>query len=144
MEAVTATAPRPGTGTPVSGFAAHMARIPPEHRAAATDLALAAVGWGRELGYRDGQADAAVALAGIEDHREAAGRWRRFAATVRRIIESEQDPAGRMRRVMREIADDQRFIREARARQATRPWALSPLEACVLRRARFADPGDDA
>jgi hypothetical protein len=43
---------------------------------------------------------------------------------------------------MAEIAADQKFMREARKKLATRPGELTPLESCALRRIRLADPGD--
>ena len=45
---------------------------------------------------------------------------------------------------MAEIAADQKFMAEARKKRAEKPGALSPLEACALRRIRLADPGEAA
>jgi hypothetical protein len=97
-----------------------------------------------QRGLADGRARACVALAGIEERYAEIAWWREYSARVRRIIQAETDPSARMRQVMAEIAADQRFARDARTRLATRPWTLSPLELCVLRRIRLADPGDAA
>jgi hypothetical protein len=97
-----------------------------------------------QRGFAAGRAAASVALAEIEERYAEIAWWREYAAKVQRIIQAETDPSARMRQVMTEVAADQRFARDARMRLATRPWALSPLESCVLRRIRFADPGDDA
>jgi hypothetical protein len=93
-------------------------------------------------GYEAGRAAACVALAEIEHRREAAAWWREWAATLRRIIGNDTDPSARVNQVMAEIAADRKFMRQARARLAARPWELSPLESCALRRIRLADPGD--
>ena len=94
-----------------------------------------------QRGYSDGRAAACVAIAGIEEHYAEISRWREWSATLRRIIAAEADPSARMRQVMAEIAADQKFLREARAKLAEKPGAL-PLESCALRRVRLADPGD--
>ena len=97
-----------------------------------------------QRGFADGRATACVALAELEEHYAEIAWWREYAARLQRIIRAETDPSARMRQVMAEIAADQRFAREARAKLATKPGALSPLESQVLRRIRLADPGDAA
>ena len=84
-----------------------------------------------ERGFVDGRACACVALAEMEHRREAVAHWRECAATLRRIIQNNADPSVRMRQVMAEIAADQKFMRDARARLATKPWTLRPLEWCA-------------
>lgn len=105
---------------------------------------LAAERTGYQRGFADGRAAACVALAEIEEHYAEVAWWREYAAKVRRIIQAETDPSARMRQVMAEIAADQKFARDARKRLATKPGSLTPTESCVLRRIRFADPGDTA
>jgi hypothetical protein len=95
-------------------------------------------------GYDAGRADACVTLAEITDRETQVAWWRSFAAATRRIIQAETDPAARMREVMAEIHEDQKFVREARVRQATKPGSLRPAESSVLRRIRYLDPGNDA
>jgi len=95
-----------------------------------------------QRGFSDGRAS--VALAEIEERYTQAAWWREYSATLRRIIQAETDPSPRMQRVVREVAEDQRFLRDARARLAAEPWKLTPLESCALRRIRLADPGDAA
>jgi len=93
-------------------------------------------------GFNDGRAVACVALAEMEQRRESVAWWREWSAKLQRIIQNNDDPSVRMRQVMAEIQADQQFMREARRKRATKPGALSPLEACALRRIRLADPGD--
>jgi hypothetical protein len=95
-----------------------------------------------ERGFADGRACACVALAEMEQRRESVEHCREWAATLRRIIQNDADPSSRMNQVMAEIAADQKFMRDARAKLSTKPWTLSPLESCALRRIRLADPGD--
>ena len=97
---------------------------------------------GYERGFNDGRATACVALAEMEHRHQAVAWWREWSARLRRIIQNDIDPSVRMNHVMAEIAADQKFMRDARAKLATKPWALSPLESCALRRIRLADPGD--
>jgi hypothetical protein len=97
-----------------------------------------------QRGVDDGRAAACVAIAGIEEHYAQIAWWREWWGRVRRIIQNNDDPSVRMNQVMTEIAADQKFAAEARKRQAGKPWELSPLESCVLRRVRGADPGDAA
>ena len=94
-------------------------------------------------GFNDGRAEACVTLAMMEDRYQAVTWWRSWSAKLQRIIQNNDDPSVRMRQVMAEIDADQQFMRDARARLATRPWMLSPLEWCALRRIRLADPGDN-
>jgi hypothetical protein len=93
-------------------------------------------------GFADGRAVACVTLAEMEQRRESVAWWREWETTLRRIIQNDTDPSVRMNQVMAEIAADQKFMRDARARMATKPGTLSPLEWCALRRVRLADPGD--
>lgn len=93
-------------------------------------------------GFADGRACACVALAEMEDRYQSVAWWREWPATLRRIIQADTDPSARMNQVMAEIAADQKFMREARRKLATKPGALSPLEWCALHRVRLADPGD--
>jgi hypothetical protein len=102
----------------------------------------AGLGHGHELGFSDGRAAACVALAELEQRRESVEHWREWSDKLRRIIQNDTDPSVRMNQVMAEIAADQKFMRDARARLASKPWTLSPLEWCALRRVRLADPGD--
>jgi hypothetical protein len=99
-------------------------------------------------GFDDGRARACVALAEIEEHYTEIAWWREWWARVARIIQAETDPSTRMRQVMAEIAADQKFARDARKRlaelRAGKPRNLSPLESCVLRRIRGADPDEAA
>ena len=95
-----------------------------------------------ERGFADGRAVACVTLAEMEQRREAVAWWREWSAKLQRIIQNDADPSVRMRQVMAEIAADQKFMRDARKKRATNPGALSPREACALRRIRLADPGD--
>jgi hypothetical protein len=95
-----------------------------------------------QRGFADGRTAACAAVAEIEEHYAEIAWWREYAARVARIIQAETDPSARITRVMREIAEDQRFVREARVRLAREPGKLTTLESCVLRRIRFADPGD--
>ncbi len=95
-------------------------------------------------GFNDGRAHSCVQLAEIEERRESIAWWRAWAAMLRRIIQNGADPSIRMGQVLAEIAADQKFIRDAQARLAAKPWTLSPLEWAVLRRVRLADPGDNA
>ena len=97
-----------------------------------------------QRGFADGRAIACVALAEIEEHYAESAWWREYSSRLQRIIQADTDPSVRMRQVMAEIAADQKFARDARARLATKPWTLTPTESCVLRRIRFTDPGDDA
>lgn len=97
-----------------------------------------------QRGYDDGRAAACVALAEIEEHYGQIAWWRQWWAKVARIIQAETDPGARLTRVLREIAEDQRFVREARKTRAEKPWRLTTLELCVLRRLRGADSGDAA
>jgi hypothetical protein len=94
-------------------------------------------------GFNDGRAHACVALAEMEEWRESIAWFREWSAKLQRIIQNDIDPSVRMNQVMREIADDQQFMRDARIKLAGKPWRLSPLEACALRRIRLADPGDN-
>lgn len=96
-----------------------------------------------QRGFDDGRATACVALAEMEERRESVAWWREWDRQLRRIIQNDTDPSVRMNQVMAEIAADQKFMRDARARLAAKPWALSPLEWCALRRIRLADPGDN-
>jgi hypothetical protein len=95
-----------------------------------------------DRGFNDGRATTCVALAEMEHRREAVAWWREWAAKLARIIQNNDDPSVRLNQVLREISADQQFMREARRKRATKPGALSPLEACALRRIRLADPGD--
>jgi hypothetical protein len=92
-------------------------------------------------GYSDGQAEACIILAEAEDRYLRIAWWREFAARVRRIISVTVDPDTRMQQAMREIAADQRFIRDARNKK---PGDRLPMESAVLRRIHFVDPGDAA
>lgn len=96
-----------------------------------------------DRGFADGRATACVALAVMEDQYQAVAHWREYAATVRRITRNNDDPSARMSQVMAEIAADQKFVADARARLASRPWTLSPMELIVVRRIRLIDPGDN-
>ena len=95
-----------------------------------------------ERGFAAGRACACVALAEMEQRRESVEWWREWAAKLRRIIQADTDPSWRLNQVLAEIASDQQFMRDARAKLADKPWTLSPLELCALRRIRLADPGD--
>jgi hypothetical protein len=95
-----------------------------------------------DRGFNDGRAVACVALAEMEERYQAIAWWREWSAKLRRIIMAEADPSWRLNQVLAEIAADQKFIRDARARLATKPWTLSPLEWGAVQRARLADPGD--
>ena len=97
---------------------------------------------GYQRGFNDGRATACVALAEIEDRYRAIAWWREWSAKLRRIIMAEVDPSCRLNQVLAEIAADQKFMRDARAKLSTKPWALSALESCAIRRIRLADPGD--
>lgn len=93
-------------------------------------------------GYDDGRADACVALTEMQERYNSVAWWREWSAKLRRIIMAQTDPSVRMNQVLAEIAADQKFMREARARLRTKPGTLSPMEACALRRIRLANPGD--
>lgn len=94
-------------------------------------------------GFNDGRAYACVQLAEMEEWRESIAWFREWSATLQRIIQNDTDPSVHLNRALREIADDQKFMREARIKLADKPWQLTPLEACALRRIRLADPGDN-
>jgi len=97
-----------------------------------------------DRGFADGRARACVQLAQLEEHRESAAWWREWSATLQRIIQNDTDASLRLNRVLAEIAADQKLMREARAKLCMKPWTLSPLEWCALRRVRLEDPGDAA
>jgi hypothetical protein len=92
-------------------------------------------------GFNHGRAHACVQLAEMEEWRESVAWWRAWSARLRRIM-AEADPSWRLNQVLAEIAADQKFMRDARATLAVKPWTLSSLELCALRRIRLADPGD--
>jgi hypothetical protein len=94
------------------------------------------------LGFNDGRAHACVQLAEMEERYQSIAWWREWSAKLQRIIQNDIDPSLRLNRALREIADDQKFMREARIKLADKPLTLSPLELCALRRIRLADPGD--
>jgi hypothetical protein len=105
-------------------------------------LLLAAERAAYQRGFDDGRATACVALAEIEDHYAKLARWHEWWAKVWRLIQADTDPAAQLERAKLEIEQDRRFIHVARLKQAERPWALSQLEWCVLRRSWPGDPGD--
>jgi hypothetical protein len=90
-------------------------------------------------GFNDGRAAACVALAEMEHRREAVAWWREWDAKLRRIIANNADPSVRLNQVLAEIAADQKFMRDARAKK---PAARTALESCALLRIRLADPGE--
>ena len=85
-------------------------------------------------GHDADRADACIALAEIEHHRESRQLWNEFAAKVQRIIASNDHPDMRIRQVQAEIAADQQLVADAKQKK---PGALSPLEHAVLNRIRF-------
>jgi hypothetical protein len=97
-----------------------------------------------QRGFADGRATACVAIAELEEHHAQIAWWREWWARVARIVQASTDPAARRRRLEREIAEDEQFLWIVTLKQAERPWQLSPLELCVLKRIRGADPGTAA
>ena len=97
-----------------------------------------------QRGLNDGRAGACVALAEIEEHYTEIAWWREWWAKVARIIQANRDPAALRRRVEREIAEAGQFLWVATLKQAEQPWQLTPLESCVLKHRRGADPGEAA
>jgi hypothetical protein len=97
-----------------------------------------------QRGLNDGRAGACVVLAEIEERYAETAWWREWWAKVARINQANRDPAALRRRLEREIAQDEQFQWVATLKQAEKPWQVTPLEYCVLKHIRGADPGDAA
>jgi len=90
-----------------------------------------------QAGLRDGRAEAAVAIAEIEEKHQQIAWWRTWTARQRQL---QQPPDVRMAKAMCQIRNDMDFARDARAKRRGR----SPMESAVVGDLVLGDPGDAA